>query len=34
MGAWKNEWAAAQKCNGNMASQFTRMYGVYLGMGM
>ena len=32
MGAWENEWA--QKCKGGMASQFTRMYGVYLGMGM
>ena len=32
MGARKNEWA--QKCNGGMASRFTRMYRVYLGMGM
>ena len=31
-GGRKNEWA--QKCNRCMASQFTRMYGVYLGMGM
>ena len=30
--AWKNEWA--QKCNGAMASRFTRMYGIFLGMGM
>ena len=30
LGAWKNEWA--QKCNRCMASWFTIMCGVFLGM--
>ena len=30
--AWKNEWA--QKCNGGMASRFTRIYGIFLCMRM
>ena len=32
LGAWKNEWT--RKCNWCMASRFTTMCGVVLGMGM